>query len=191
MNDSYNSEHLSHHMRNALIVTGIGAIIIAFGIYLALSSSPAPASIPQTCTTEAKLCPDGTAVGRTGPNCTFAACPDASSTTVPTSIPGPDSGTLKGRVTLSPTCPVERTPPDPKCAPKPYPTVVTIRNPQGAVVAQMPTDDQGAFQLQLPSGTYTIIPKGGEPLPRCESEDAIVKARAEMTVALSCDSGIR
>ena len=29
----------------------------------------------QGCTTEAMICPDGTAVGRTGPNCTFAPCP--------------------------------------------------------------------------------------------------------------------
>ena len=28
------------------------------------------------CTMEAKLCPDGSAVGRTGPNCEFAKCPD-------------------------------------------------------------------------------------------------------------------
>lgn len=28
------------------------------------------------CTEEAKLCPDGTAVGRTGPKCEFAKCPD-------------------------------------------------------------------------------------------------------------------
>lgn len=27
------------------------------------------------CTLEAMICPDGTAVGRTGPNCEFAACP--------------------------------------------------------------------------------------------------------------------
>lgn len=27
------------------------------------------------CTQEAKICPDGTAVGRSGPNCEFAACP--------------------------------------------------------------------------------------------------------------------
>lgn len=27
------------------------------------------------CTMEAKICPDGSAVGRTGPNCEFAACP--------------------------------------------------------------------------------------------------------------------
>jgi hypothetical protein len=30
---------------------------------------------PVACTTEAKLCPDGSSVGRTGPNCEFAACP--------------------------------------------------------------------------------------------------------------------
>jgi len=30
---------------------------------------------PQVCTQEAKMCPDGSYVGRTGPNCAFAACP--------------------------------------------------------------------------------------------------------------------
>ena len=30
---------------------------------------------PKACTEEAKLCPDGSAVGRTGPNCEFAQCP--------------------------------------------------------------------------------------------------------------------
>jgi hypothetical protein len=29
----------------------------------------------KACTAEAKLCPDGSAVGRTGPNCEFAPCP--------------------------------------------------------------------------------------------------------------------
>ncbi len=28
-----------------------------------------------SCTMEAKLCPDGSAVGRSGPQCEFAACP--------------------------------------------------------------------------------------------------------------------
>ena len=31
--------------------------------------------VPVACTTEAKLCSDGSAVGRTGPACEFAACP--------------------------------------------------------------------------------------------------------------------
>jgi hypothetical protein len=31
----------------------------------------------QVCTRDAKVCPDGSTVGRTGPNCEFAACPAA------------------------------------------------------------------------------------------------------------------
>lgn len=38
---------------------------------------------PVACTMEAKICPDGSAVGRTGPKCEFAACPAVSSN-VPT-----------------------------------------------------------------------------------------------------------
>lgn len=30
---------------------------------------------PQACTMEAMQCPDGSYVGRTGPNCAFAPCP--------------------------------------------------------------------------------------------------------------------
>lgn len=32
---------------------------------------------PVTCTMDAKICPDGSAVGRTGPNCEFSPCPIA------------------------------------------------------------------------------------------------------------------
>ena len=31
--------------------------------------------VPKACTEEAKICPDGSSVGRTGPNCEFAPCP--------------------------------------------------------------------------------------------------------------------
>ncbi|MCA9487271.1 MAG: hypothetical protein KC548_06465 [Nanoarchaeota archaeon] len=31
----------------------------------------------SVCTRDAKICPDGTAVGRSGPNCEFEACPDS------------------------------------------------------------------------------------------------------------------
>jgi hypothetical protein len=34
-------------------------------------------SVPIACTQEAKICSDGSAVGRTGPNCEFAKCPDS------------------------------------------------------------------------------------------------------------------
>ncbi len=39
--------------------------------------TPAVSTTPtgSACTEDAKICPDGSAVGRTGPNCTFAPCP--------------------------------------------------------------------------------------------------------------------
>lgn len=39
------------------------------------STEPAPEEQPVACTMDAKLCPDGSAVGRQGPNCEFAPCP--------------------------------------------------------------------------------------------------------------------
>src|SRR3989344_6941774 len=35
----------------------------------------------NSCTMDAKICPDGTSVGRTGPNCEFAPCPGETSGT--------------------------------------------------------------------------------------------------------------
>lgn len=35
-----------------------------------------PVDVVVTCTEEAKICADGSAVGRSGPDCSFAACPD-------------------------------------------------------------------------------------------------------------------
>jgi hypothetical protein len=38
---------------------------------------------PVFCTADAKLCPDGTAVGRVGPNCEFAPCPESTPPSAP------------------------------------------------------------------------------------------------------------
>lgn len=40
-----------------------------------VSPTASPSAKPVACTQEAKLCPDGSSVGRTGPNCEFAPCP--------------------------------------------------------------------------------------------------------------------
>ncbi len=45
---------------------------------------PVPAPGPVACTMEAKQCPDGSYVGRVGPNCEFAACPSPTPAPVPT-----------------------------------------------------------------------------------------------------------
>lgn len=74
------------------IVIGIMMIIvIAFVVggvvrYSGSHNNSSPAGV--ACTTEAKQCPDGSYVGRTGPNCAFATCPAAaaSSTTQATAV---------------------------------------------------------------------------------------------------------
>jgi hypothetical protein len=58
-------------MKNNLIFLAL-AVILVF-LFSACTQQP------RACTMEARLCPDGTSVGRTGPNCEFASCPGASS----------------------------------------------------------------------------------------------------------------
>jgi hypothetical protein len=54
-----------------IVLIGIGAFV-----YRNAMESPVTQAPPEgkACTLEAKVCPDGTSVGRTGPNCEFAAC---------------------------------------------------------------------------------------------------------------------
>jgi len=54
------------------------AIIILSLVSLLILS--ACAALPKACTMEAKLCPDGSSVGRTGPNCEFSVCPVVNNT---------------------------------------------------------------------------------------------------------------
>lgn len=58
-----------------LIFVGISAVIafIIGGFYL--GSNPDVDTDQVACTQDAKICPDGSAVGRQGPKCEFAPCP--------------------------------------------------------------------------------------------------------------------
>lgn len=64
--------------------------LVAFLFFLGCTAPPV------ACTQEAKLCPDGSAVGRTLPNCEFAACPGAIA---------PNAGTLDCNSFSVDTCP--------------------------------------------------------------------------------------
>ncbi len=59
------------------VYLGIAIVVLlaasAYGAYYYWHKSQ-----PKACTQEAKQCPDGSYVGRTGPNCEFTACPSAS-----------------------------------------------------------------------------------------------------------------
>lgn len=61
------------HKTYPVLILGIVVIIVVslFAIMMGSISHPGM----QACTDEAKVCPDGSAVGRSGPNCEFAQCP--------------------------------------------------------------------------------------------------------------------
>lgn len=57
----------------------LALVVIGGGAYAYYSAGQTGSEQGTTCTTEAKVCPDGSSVGRSGPNCEFAACPQAQS----------------------------------------------------------------------------------------------------------------
>ncbi len=170
------------------------AIILAGGIWfvsreMQLQRHDDVPSGVVACTDEAKLCPDGSYVGRTGPNCEFALCPTGPSVPMPTSK---KSG-VAGKVTLSPTCPVERMPPDPACAPKPYSTSigVFVSGPHQDVLKIIQSDSSGFFSAELDPGSYVLSARGGDVLPRCPQVSVIVKSGRYTQTEIACDTGIR
>lgn len=94
-------------------IIAIVTIVVGGSYYYAEMRWPSRAPEPIDCTLEAKICPDGSSVGRTGPNCTFADCPPlaletgkvtASSTT--TIAPGPLSAEEQAALFKKATTPI-------------------------------------------------------------------------------------
>jgi hypothetical protein len=54
----------------------LGLVLVGGLIFAAVKVGVPSKPQPKACSTEAKICPDGSAVGRTGPNCEFAPCPN-------------------------------------------------------------------------------------------------------------------
>ncbi|MBU6490708.1 hypothetical protein KGQ25_00880 [Patescibacteria group bacterium] len=173
---------------------GLGALVLAAAIALwvwDVRIAKAPTGT-QGCTQEAKLCPDGSSVGRTGPNCEYAACPGSDTATgTGNSILPYDSG-VQGIVSLGPTCPVERIPPDPSCADKPYATAIAVYHTGSQSVFLMGNSDaSGAFKFSLPPGAYTLQATNGKTFPRCTAVTVSVPASGYASTTISCDTGIR
>lgn len=181
-------------MRVYATIAGVGLVIV---VALWLVSVPnVPVTGGRACAMEAKLCPDGSSVGRAGPNCEFSACPEITATSTTGSGGGgsilPYNSGVRGIVSLGPTCPVMRDPPDPQCADKPYATTIIVRRAGSSVAfATGKSDATGAFQFSLPPGAYTLSASGGTMLPRCSPVDVTVGASGYSVADISCDTGIR
>lgn len=66
---------LEHQSKNKNALLAIAVVFLIGGISYITWSKFLSEPEPVFCTQEAKLCPDGSYVGRTGPKCEFAACP--------------------------------------------------------------------------------------------------------------------
>ncbi len=134
------------------------------------------------CTQDAKLCPDGSYVGRVPPSCEFATCP------------GNTNSGIQGIVLLGPICPVIKDPPDPECADKPYATRLAITTAdQAIVIAEINSDENGRFTAALVPGEYAIrSAAAANILPYCSSNDTIkVNDGSYTETTVYCDTGIR
>lgn len=263
-----------------LVVLGAGALVFY--------KSPSPPE-PVFCAQDAKLCPDGSYVGRVGPKCEFTRCPsggpvslearigeeamglgvrviplevledsrcpvdvvciwagtvrvrarlisglgealqefilgesittEAERVTLTEVYPPPKAGVkiksseyvfrfeiakrdatgaqnksgIRGTALLGPTCPVERIPPDPACAPKLYQTKLVATTPDGArVIKEFSSDAKGTFSVDLLPGDYAIRSAvAANVWPYCSSETITVKANAYASATVHCDTGIR
>lgn len=130
--------------------------------------------------------------------CSAGATPPTGSPPYPTAS-APGASGLEGRAPLAgvvvagPTCPVERIPPDPSCAPR---TVVgahlIVRDRSGSIVATLTTDTHGVFATTLPWGDYTITTVAVAGLMHAPSPQDFVLGPAGLTgLRITFDTGIR
>ncbi len=282
------------NMNNKIILVAVLFVVVAgvagsFYFYPPnIEPTPTVPGEPVVCTLEAKLCPDGSSVGRTGPKCEFADCPVAQikegttaalnqkilnngvyitplevvsdsrcpvdvtciqagevalkvllakgtaskEVTLKSDVPlvfenspimltgvtpannskksfakedyrftfrvapviAGKTGTISGTITTSPTCPVERIPPEPQCSPKPYATSIKIREEgKQTVIKTIQSNNGGAFSTDLLAGSYELdaITANGSAFPNCSKVIVLVKADKTSVANISCDTGIR
>ncbi len=111
---------------------------------------------------------------------------------VPTPSPRPVGASgIRGTATIGPTCPVQRIPPDPTCADKPYAALLNFSTQSGTLVKQVQAKGDGSFEAALPAGVYVITQAEGKIYPRLSPQTVTVKQDQYTSIHLSFDSGIR
>lgn len=164
-------------------------IILAAGLGLFVSTKKVVAPEQVACTMEAKQCPDGSYVGRSGPKCEFDPCPTAGGGG--TGILPLNSG-VNGTIMVGPVCPVMQYPPVEGCDDRPLATKVTISrvSAKTGVMVRTVSGKDGRFTQELAPGNY-IINAGEKMLPSCPQTNITVEPNKYVSITISCDSGIR
>jgi hypothetical protein len=175
-------------------ITALAVLLLAAGC----SSQPVVEVLPKShpdpiaCPVDAKLCADGSYAVRTGPLCQFTACPNEKpGDTKPAPSPAVDSG-VEGTVTIGPSCPVLRDPPDPGCADKPYAAELIVQTASDKrEVGRTMSTASGKFHIGLAPGKYVLVPVGGRIYPQASPQEFVVAAGVFTKVDIQFDSGIR
>jgi len=153
------SRNLPIKTKKVLWLSGVLLVLIGLSFFY----SNTPTETEKSCTLEAKICSDGTAVGRSGPNCEFAECPVADETKESEKIIITEDGTgvIKGSVNIGPLCPVE--PCDNLIIKDIYLSHRIVLEPLSAknlldldspIVIDISSD--GSFQGEIPAGNYSL-----------------------------------
>ncbi len=106
--------------------------------------------------------------------------------------PSPSDG-IGGTVSAGPTCPVEKLPADPACAPRLVSgAVLVVRDDSGAEVGRATTGADGTFFVPLPPGSYLVTPQPVEGLMgTAQGQNVDVAAGARSDIVIVYDTGIR
>lgn len=206
-------------MAKVFMVLVILLLVAAGGLYLvsqfAVSNDDRVSPRSPTnliCTADAKVCDDGSSVGRDGRNnCEFYPCPvtqpvsdepmactlDAKICADGTGVgrdgtkgctfaPCPGEGRVSGTVTLTGTCQYE-TVFDKPCPTSAYEGDLRLEPVAGGVVTLTEVTG-GRFYATLPAGTYEI--SSGRALPRCDARFTVTDG-VESTFGAICEAGYR
>ena len=137
---------------------------------------------PIACTQEAKVCDDGSAVGRNGPECKFDACPLERG-----------AGLAMGRVTVGPLEPVEtpgtKTPVPPAVYESRW---LVFTSESGQYVKTVTLNSDGTYAAWLWPGTYTVdINHGGIDFAKGLPKEITIHESETITLDVDIDTGIR
>ncbi len=160
------------------------AVLLALGVGIYVATKARPPVAGRACTEEAKQCPDGSYVGRTGPNCEFAQCPSATS--------NGETGTLSGKVSVGPICPVERVGVPCPVPPEAYTSREVIVYSETTIVARSHFNSDGTYRFELPAGqNFVAIPQSGIGGSKELPKTITITAGKTTTLDFSIDTGIR
>ncbi len=107
-----------------------------------------------------------------------------------TTVAQPANSGIKGMVTVGPTCPVVRNPPQSGCEDKPLETKLTVTQ-NGRFITSFNSNKDGSFSVNLTAGTYVIAKGTSAFYPTLSPKTVVVKSKQFTRITLEFDSGIR